>query len=113
MAPVSAAERQRKRREKLKAAGNYGEYKAKNAEYSKKYRLKKALDFENLKKEDKSRVLDEERAKARDRQRKSRENKRSKLLVKAPQKSGYSSNQGLSRASWIHHEKVYLTISHC
>ena len=35
MAPVSAAERQRRRRERLKAASEYKKYKAKNAGCSK------------------------------------------------------------------------------
>ena len=63
MAPVSVAERQRRRRKRLKAAGEYNKYKAQKAGYSKKYRIKKALQF-----------------------------------VVAPCKSGYSSNQYLSRA---------------
>ena len=96
MAPVSAAERQRKRREKLKASGSYQAYKAKNAEYSMKYRLKKTIAFENLKKGDKSLFLEDEREKARKRQQKSRDNRRSKPAVKPPTKSGYLSNQGLS-----------------
>ena len=63
MAPVSVAERQRRWRKRLKAAGEYNKYKAQKAGYSKKYRIKKALQF-----------------------------------VVAPCKSGYSSNQYLSRA---------------
>ena len=96
MEPVSAAERQKKQREKLKASGSYDAYKAKNAKYSKKYCLKKAIAFVNVKKEDKSLVLEDEREKARKRQQKSRDNRRSKLVVMPPTKSGYSSNQGLS-----------------
>ena len=100
MAPVSAAERQRKRRERLKAAGEYNDYKAKNAEHSKVYRMKKASEFEALfKKEEKARILDEKRAKAKERQRKCREKKRSQLVVVTPGKSGYKSNQSLSRAT--------------
>ena len=38
---TSAAERQRKRRAKLKAEGKYEEYKAKANEYSKTWELKK------------------------------------------------------------------------
>ena len=61
MASVSAAERQRRQRERLKAAGEYNKYKAKSAGYSKKCRMKKALQFEKLKKEEKAKVLEEER----------------------------------------------------
>ena len=43
MAPVSVAEKQRKWRKWFKAADEYNHYKAKNASYSKKYRMKKAL----------------------------------------------------------------------
>ena len=67
MTPVSAAERQRKRRKKLKASGSYKVYKAKRAEYIKKYYLKKSIAFQSLKKEDKFLVLEDEREKARNR----------------------------------------------
>ena len=50
MALVSAAERQGRRREKSKASDSYEVYKAKNAEYSKKCRLKRTIAFETLKK---------------------------------------------------------------
>ena len=56
----------------------------------------KAIAVVNVKKEDKSLVLEDEREKARKRQQKSRDNRRSKLVVMPPTKSGYSSNQGLS-----------------
>ena len=99
MAPVPAAERHRKWREKLKASGSYEAYKAKNAEYSNNYHLKKKIALKNLKKEDKSFVLEDEREKARKRQQKSRDNRRSKLIATPPTKSGYSSNQGLSHST--------------
>ena len=92
MAPVSAAERQRKQREKLKASGSYEACKAKNAEYSKEYHLKKTITFENLEKEDKSLVLEDEREEARKRQQKSRDSRRSKLVVKPPTKSEIESH---------------------
>ena len=87
MAPVSAAERQRRRRERLKAAGEYNKYETKNAGYSKKCRMKKALQFEKLKKEERARVLEEERSKVKERQRKCRDTKRTNLVVVAPCKS--------------------------
>ena len=40
--------------------------------------------------------MEDEREKARNRQQKSRNNRRSKLVVKPPTKSRYLSNQGLS-----------------
>ena len=42
MAPVSAAERQHKRTERLKAARTYDDYKLRNANYSRTYRIKKS-----------------------------------------------------------------------
>ena len=83
----------------MKASGSYEAYRANNAEYSKKYRLKKTIEFENLKKEDKSLVLEDEIEKARKRHSKSWENKRSKLVLKPPTKPGYSTNQGLSHTT--------------
>ena len=44
---LSAAERQRKRREKLKNEGRYVEYKARHAEYQKKYRERKNSQMKN------------------------------------------------------------------
>ena len=41
MAPVSAAERQHKHRERLKAAGKYDDYNLRNANYSRAYWIKK------------------------------------------------------------------------
>ena len=40
MAPLSTAERQMRWRERLKDAGEYSKYQAKNADCSKKYRMK-------------------------------------------------------------------------
>ena len=59
MASVSAAERQRKHRERLKAAGAYNDYKLRNANYSRTYQIKKVKEFENLKTEDKEKLLKE------------------------------------------------------
>ena len=98
MAPVSAAERQRKRREKLKATGRYDEYKARNASYSKQFRVKKKSDLENLKDEERLVKMDEERMLEKLRKRKFRQKKRAD--IKSPKKGpGYSSVQGLTRAA--------------
>ena len=100
MAPVSVPERERKRRERLKAAGKYNKYKAKNSDYrARNTEWKKALQFEKPKREEKARALEEERTKAKERQRKCRDKKRTKLVVVAPCESGYSSNQSLGRAT--------------
>ena len=99
MAPLSAAERQRKRRERLKAAGTYYDYKLRNANYSRTYRIKKAKEFDNLLTENKERLLKENRAKANKRQSERRNSKQNQVTVISPNKSGHSSNQGLSRAA--------------
>ena len=54
---LKAAERQRKRREKLKREGLYGQYKAKSANYSRKFRRMKASALEMMNEEDKARVI--------------------------------------------------------
>ena len=60
-------------------------------------RMKKALQFEKLK-DEKARVLEEERSKAKEREI-MQSQKRTKLVVAATCKSGYSSNQSLSHAT--------------
>ena len=80
MAPASAAERQHKPRERLKATGTYNHYKLRNVNYSRAYRIKKAKEFENLKTEDKEKLLKENRAKANKRQSAEKESK-TKLLL--------------------------------
>ena len=52
----------------------------KHAGYSKKYRMKKTLQFEKFKKEEKPRVPEEKRSKAKERQRKCRDKKGLNLL---------------------------------
>ena len=99
MAPVSAAERQRKRRERLKAARTFNDYKLWNANYSRTYRIKKAKEFENSKTEDKEKLLKGYCAKANKRQSECRKRNQNQVTVVSPNKSGYSSNQGLSRAA--------------
>ena len=51
MAPLSAAQRQRNRRAKLKNGENYDDYKAKQAAHMKQYRIEKKQNIENLPKE--------------------------------------------------------------
>ena len=80
MAPVSAAERQCKYRERLKAAGTYNDYKLRNANYSRTYWIKKAKEFENLKTEDKEKLLKENHAKANKRQVSAEKEIKTKLL---------------------------------
>ena len=96
---MSAAERQRKRRERLKAAGKYNDYKLQHASYSRTYRTKKAKEFEKLKTEDKEKLPKENHAKANKRQSECRKRNQNQVTVVSPNKSGYSSNQGLSRAA--------------
>ena len=61
--------------------------------------LKKAKEFENLKTEDKEKLLKENRAKANKRQSECRKRNQDQVTVVSPSKSGYSSNQVLSRAA--------------
>ena len=89
MAPVSAAERQHKPRERLKATGTYDDYKLRNANYSRAYRIKKAKEFENLKTEDKEKLLKQNHAKANKRQSECRKRKQNQVTVVSPNKSGY------------------------
>ena len=100
MAPASAAERQHKPRERLKATGTYNHYKLRNVNYSRAYRIKKAKEFENLKTEDKEKLLKQNRAKANKRQSECRKRKQNQVTVVSPNKSGYSSNQGLNHAAY-------------
>ena len=70
MAPVSAAERQRKRREKLMQLGQYDEYKAKHRDHQKSYRQRNEVKFDSMKKEDQKLLADENRIYERLRKRK-------------------------------------------
>ena len=69
MAPVSAAERQRKRRENLKQLGLYEEQQAKNIEHNKKYRENLKTKFEKMKQEHKAILTDQKRIQERLRKR--------------------------------------------
>ena len=99
MAPVSAAERQHKRTERLKAARTYDDYKYEMLIIVGLIELKKAKEFENLKTEDKEKLLKENCAKANKRQSECRKRNQNQFTVVSPNKSGYSSSQGLSRAA--------------
>ena len=65
MAPVSAAERQQKRRALLKENGKCDDYKKRNAAYNKWYNEKKKNEFKNLLKDEKSKLMLEKRLKER------------------------------------------------
>ena len=89
MAPVSAAQRQRKRREKLKQLGLYGEHKAKNREHNKKCRDNLKTKFEKMKQEDKAILTDQKRTQVRLRKRNDRAKKRVQVTT-STKKSGYT-----------------------
>ena len=80
MAPVSAAERQHKRTERLKAARTYDDYKYEMLIIVGLIELKKAKEFENLKTEDKEKLLKENHAKANKRQMSAEKEIKTKLL---------------------------------
>ena len=68
MAPVSAVERQQKRRALLKENGKcdvYKKYKKRNAAYNRWYNEKKKNEFKNLLKDEKSKLISEKRLKER------------------------------------------------
>ena len=90
MAPTSAAERQRKRREKLKASGKYDEYKARNTNYNKTYKKKKNVAILSLKGEEKRKVLDEIRMKEKVKKRLQRAKKQSPIEILPQNKKGLS-----------------------
>ena len=94
--PLNAAERQKKRREKLKNEGRYEEYKAKHASTVKKYREKQAVRLESLTVEEKDQLVAERREKDRIRKRKSRAKIRSVL---SPLGSAQSFGKAYSRTS--------------
>lgn len=57
--PLTAAERQRRRREKLKKEGKYEEHKAKHANTMKKYRKRQADMFHSLTGEEQAKIVKE------------------------------------------------------
>ena len=64
MAPLSAAQRQRNRRAKLKNGENYDDYKAKQAAHMKQYRIEKKQSIENLPKEEKAKMKEDNEKKS-------------------------------------------------
>ena len=95
MAPLSAAQRQRNRRAKLESGENYDDYKAKQAAYMKQSRIEKKQSIENLPKEEKAKMKEDIRKNETMRKRAYR----LKSLSPAKAGLGYSSIQGLSRAT--------------
>ena len=95
MAPLSAAQRQRNRRPKLKNGENYSDYKAKQAAYMKQCRIEKKQSIENLPKEEKAKMKDDIEKNETMRKRAYRL-KKSVSLSPAKTGLGYSSIQGLS-----------------
>ena len=98
---LKAAERQRKRREKLKREGLYEQYKAKNTSYSRKFRERQAHALETLNQKHKARIIQDRREKNRVRKQKSR----AKLAEKTTPLQGpteiskaYSRKNSLNRA---------------
>jgi len=104
MPPVSAAERQRKRRLKLKEEGIYEQYKVKNAQYSRTYHLKQKNDLKMLPKEESSRLVEERREKDRERQLRCRKKKKEQTLsfrsvqTSSSPVAAYSAAHSLARA---------------
>ena len=96
---MSAAERQKRRRERLRRENMYDDYKAKNAAYSRKCRAKQRREIEAGDLSKKNELLEERRRKDRLRKQKSR-NKLVEKLTPANQRSpgGYKRISSLSRA---------------
>ena len=70
--PLTATERQRRRREKLKKEGKYEEHKAKHISTMKRYRKRQADMFNSLTREEQAKIVQERREKDRLRKQKSR-----------------------------------------
>ena len=97
MAPVSAAECQMKRREKLKQLGLYGGHKA-NREHNKNYSENLKTKFEKMKQEDKAILADQKRTQERLTKRNDQVKKRVQFTT-STKKSGYTTQQSLTRAT--------------
>ena len=69
---MSAAERQKRRRERLRRENVYDDYKARNAAYSRKYRAKQRRNIAAADLSKKNELLEEKRRKDRLRKQKSR-----------------------------------------
>ena len=96
---MSAAERQKRRREKLRRENKYENYKARNAAYSRKCRTKKMRELETQDSGKRDELLEEKRKKDRLRKQKSR-NKLLAMSTPSNEKSpgGYKRNSSFSRA---------------
>ena len=81
MAPVSVAQRQRNRCEKLKNEGNYDDYKTKQSLYMKQYRATKNTKNNDLQKEEKLKKTEENRLKEKLRKRIYQEKKKSQCII--------------------------------
>lgn len=97
---LTAAERQRRRREKLKREGGYEEYKAKHARTVQKYRMKQAELLKSFTEEKKAQVIKQRRKKDCLRKQKSR--RKQAQVSQQPSTSGsqqpYKRRSSLSRA---------------
>jgi len=102
----TAAERQRRRREKLKADDQtYEQYKVRNAQFSRVHREKKKATIKTLTGEEQSEIAESRREKDRARQRKCRRRKQEKDLLRktvsgtvAVAVAAYSAKHSLNRA---------------
>lgn len=94
MAPMTPAEKMKRRREKLKSQGKYEEYKEKHKEEMKQHRLKKKAQLETLSSKKKEEAIEKERANTKERVRKSRMMKK-----EAAARKGFKNNQSLGKAT--------------
>ncbi|KAJ8273805.1 hypothetical protein GJAV_G00105720 [Gymnothorax javanicus] len=106
MAPLSAKERQRRRREKLKSSGQYDIYKVRNTQYSREYRQKQKQIIQELPAAEKACLLEEKRENDRNRKKKSRERQRNELNMTLVQPTtlsaespAYSAQSSLNQAA--------------
>ena len=97
MAPLSAAQRQRNKKAKLKNGENYDDYKAKQAAYMKQYMIEKKQSIENLPKEEEAKMKEDIQKNETMRKRAYRL-KKSVSLSPAKTGLGYSSVQVFIRA---------------
>ena len=99
---LTAAERQRKRREKLKTQGLYEQHQAKNAGYSKTFREREQERLDNMVEVKRTTLLNKRRKEDSERQRKTRHVKRLKgldPLASTSSPNAYSASHSLNRAT--------------
>ena len=101
---LTAAERQKRRRDKLKKSGEYSKYKARIAEYSRNHRLKLTTELENESERNRKLIIDEKRRKDRARQALCRQRKMDCPL------SGTSSSSPQVCKRWIKNKLFFSTI---